>query len=340
MKVFKDLNDITDIEPTVVALGNFDGVHMGHQELIRRCAEAAKTAGVKSAVFTFSNHPRNLMRRIADGQNRTDDDRGVAKSTDSGDVTVKGGNEVKNIIYPDVKEHIMESLGVDYVFDIPFTDEVRTMSPEDFVNKLLISTFKMREAYCGFNYRFGFKGAGTPEMLAHMGIEQGFGVHVLSPVTIDGNVVSSTLIRQLIEEGRMEECAKYMGRTYSVEGEVVVGNRLGKTIGFPTSNLNIDLNMVSPPNGVYITTCEYGGKTYGSITNVGNKPTIGEFVRNIETHIFDFDKELYGKNIRVNFIKRVRPEIKFDSIDALKKQITEDCIAAKAFHRTKMSDFR
>lgn len=305
MKVFKDLDSIIDIEPTVVALGNFDGVHMGHQELIRRCVEAAKTAGIKSAVFTFSNHPRNVM----------------------------GGNTVKNIIYPDVKEHIMESLGVDYVFDIPFTDEVRTMTPEDFVNKLLVSTFKMREAYCGFNYRFGFKGAGTPEILAHMGIEQGFGVHVLSPVTIDGNVVSSTLIRQLIEEGRMEECTKYMGRTYSVEGEVVVGNRLGKSIGFPTSNLNIDLSMVSPPNGVYITTCEYGGKTYGSITNVGNKPTIGEFVRNIETHIFNFDKELYGKNIRVNFIKRVRPEFKFDSIDALKKQITEDCIAAKAFHR-------
>lgn len=305
MKVFKDLDSIIDIEPTVVALGNFDGVHMGHQELIRRCVEAAKTAGIKSAVFTFSNHPRNVM----------------------------GGNAVKNIIYPDVKEHIMESLGVDYVFDIPFTDEVRTMTPEDFVNKLLVSTFKMREAYCGFNYRFGFKGAGTPEILAHMGIEQGFGVHVLSPVIIDGNVVSSTLIRQLIEEGRMEECTKYMGRTYSVEGEVVVGNRLGKSIGFPTSNLNIDLNMVSPPNGVYITTCEYGGKTYGSITNVGNKPTIGEFVRNIETHIFNFDKELYGKNIRVNFIKRVRPEFKFDSIDTLKKQITEDCIAAKAFHR-------
>ncbi len=307
MKVYKSLEEIKDIEPTVIALGNFDGVHKGHQELIRRCTDAAKTAGIKSAVFTFSNHPRNVM---------------------------KLGAEVKNIIYSSDKEEIMEKLGIDYVFNIPFTDDIRTMEPERFVNELLISLFNMREAYCGFNYRFGFKGAGTPEILMHMGIEKGFGVHVLSPVTIDGNVVSSTFIRELIESGRVDECMKYMGRNYSVEGEVVVGNRLGKSIGFPTSNINIDQGMVSPPNGVYITTCEYAGKIYPSVTNVGNKPTIGEFVRNVETHIFNFDQELYGKNIRVSFIRKIRDEFKFDSIEALSKQITSDCITAKGYHRS------
>ncbi len=306
MKVYNSLEEIKDIEATVVALGNFDGVHKGHRELIRRCTEAAKTAGIKAAVFTFSNHPRNVM---------------------------KTGAEVKNIIYASDKAEIMRELGVDYLFNIPFTDEIRTMEPESFVNELLISKFNMREAYCGFNYRFGFKGAGTPEILMHMGIEKGFGVHVLSPVTIDGNVVSSTFIRNLIETGRVDECKKYMGRCYSVEGEVVFGNRLGKSIGFPTSNLNIDPGMVSPPNGVYITTCEYNGKVYPSVTNVGNKPTIGKFVRNVETHIFNFDEELYGKVIRVNFIEKIRDEFKFESVDALSKQITSDCITAKAYHR-------
>lgn len=308
MKVFNLLDEIKDIEPTVVALGNFDGVHAGHRELIRRAMQAAGDAGIKSAVFTFSNHPRNVM---------------------------SGGNEVKNIIYQDTKIEILEQLGVDYMFSIPFTDEIRTMSPEDFVNRILLDKFRMVEAYCGFNFKFGYKGAGDPEFLAKSAVEKGFGLHILQPYTIDGQVVSSTLIRGLIEEGDVAACQKYMGRFYAIEGEVVVGNRLGKRIGFPTSNLNIDEGMVSPPNGVYITQCFYNGQRYPSITNVGVKPTIGKYQKNVETHIFNFDKELYGKTIRVEFLEKVRPEKKFDSVEALSAQITEDCISARAYHRQK-----
>ena len=141
-------------------------------------------------------------------------------------------------------------------------------------------------------------------------------------VTVDGDVVSSTLIRGLIMAGEMDECSKFLGRNYDIGGEVVVGNRLGKRIGFPTSNIMIDESMVTPPNGVYITYCIYNGVRYPSVTNVGIKPTIGTFKKNMETHIFNFDKELYGKMIKVEFIKKTRDEVKFGGIEELSAPVS------------------
>ncbi len=308
MKIFNSLNEIYDIEPTVVALGNFDGVHKGHQQIIQRTVKSAEAAGLMSAVFTFSNHTRTLLKELP---------------------------AVKNILYPEEKAEIMEEMGIDYMFNIPFTHEILNMSPETFVEDILVDKFKIREAYCGFNYSFGYKAAGTPEVLMHEGLKHGFGIHVQEPYKIDGIVVSSTYIRKLIEEGRMEECARFMGRMYSIGGEVVVGNKLGRTIGFPTSNVMIDETMATPPNGVYITYCIYNGIRYPSVTNVGVKPTIGTYNKNVETHIFNFDSELYGKNIKVEFIKRTRAEKKFSGVEELSRQIQSDCIMAKAYHREK-----
>lgn len=308
MKIFNSLEVVNNIEPTVIALGNFDGVHRGHQEIINRTVKSAEAAGLKSAVFTFSNHTRTLLEKVP---------------------------TVKNINYPEEKAAIMEEMGVDYLFNIPFTPEILNMSPERFIDELLIDKFKIREAYCGFNYHFGHKAAGNPEILMREGMKKGFGIHVQEPFMIDDIVVSSTYIRQLIEEGRMEECAKFMGRLYSIGGEVVVGNKLGRTIGFPTSNIMIDETMASPSNGVYITYCTYNGVKYPSVTNVGVKPTIGTYNKNVETHIFNFNKELYGKDIKVEFIKKTRPEMKFGSVEELSSQIKNDCIAAKAYHREK-----
>lgn len=310
MKIFNSLGDVKNIEPTVIALGNFDGVHRGHQEIIGRTVKSAEAAGLKSAVFTFSNHTRTLLEKAP---------------------------TVKNINYPEEKAAIIREMGVDYMFNIPFTQQILKMKPEEFVDRLLIKKFRIREAYCGFNYHFGYKAAGNPEILMREGLKKGFGIHVQEPYKIDGIVVSSTYIRGLIEEGRMEECAKFMGRPYSIGGEVVVGNKLGRTIGFPTSNIMIDESMVSPPNGVYTTFCIYNGVRYPSITNVGVKPTIGVYSKNVETHIFNFDSELYGKNIKVEFIRKTRDEMKFDSVEALSAQIKSDCIRAKAYHREKGS---
>ena len=306
MIVFERLEDIIDIEPTVVALGNFDGIHKGHQEIITRTVKEAEAAGLKSAVFTFSNHTSSVLE-------------GVPK--------------VKNILYPEDKLRILEDMGVDYVFNVPFTKEILRMSPEEFIEEILVRTFNIREAYCGFNYSFGYKASGTPEVLMHEGLKHGFGIHVQEPYIIDGIVVSSTYIRQLIEEGRMEECTKFMGRMYSVSGEIIVGNKIGRTIGFPTCNTLVDDTMITPPNGVYITTCTIDGVTRSSVTNVGVKPTIGDYEKMIETHIFDFDEDVYGKQIRVDFIKHTRGEKKFSGIDELKKQIESDCIEARVWHR-------
>ena len=149
---------------------------------------------------------------------------------------------------------------------------------------------------------------------------------------IEDDVVSSSLIRTLIASGQVEKCETYLGRNYAIDGEVVVGNRLGRKLGFPTSNLVISPNMVTPPNGVYVTYCTYNGHRYPSVTNVGHKPTIGEYEKNVETHIFNFDKELYGKHISVEFLEKTRDEVKFDNIEELSEQILRDCRDARKYH--------
>ena len=222
---------------------------------------------------------------------------------------------------------------MDYLFSLEFNEIIQHLSAEEFIQKLLIGAFQMREAYCGFNYRFGYKAEGTPETLIKTGMRDGFGIHVLEPFKIDGNLVSSSFIRKLIAEGRVGECKKYMGRNYCVGGEVVVGNKIGRTIGFPTSNILIDEAMVTPAHGVYVTYCNYNGICYQGVTNVGVKPTIGDNKKNIETHIFNFSKDLYGKQIRVEFLERIRPEIKFGSVSALAQQIDKDCKEAERYHQ-------
>ena len=311
MIIFDSLQEIQGIEPTAVALGNFDGVHLGHQKLISNAVKCARDRGLKAAVFTFSNHPKDLLP------------------------TAK---KVKSILYKHEKEQIIESLGLDYLFNIPFTEEIMVMDPDRFIREILLDRFHMKAAFCGFNYRFGKNASGTPALLENAGKGYGFTVDEMEPFMIDGNIVSSSLIRTMIASGQVERCQKYMGRNYEIGGEVVVGNKLGRTLGFPTSNLVIDETMVTPPNGVYITYCDYNGVRYPSVTNVGHKPTIGEYEKNVETHIFDFDRELYGKKIVVEFLKKTRDEVKFDDIQDLSDQIVRDCREAKAFHEKLRSE--
>lgn len=306
MKIFNSIDDIINIEPTVVALGNFDGIHLGHQAIIRKAVYDAKGDGLKSAVFTFSNHPRNLL---------------------------KDKEKVKGILYTEDKLRIIEELGIDYVFNIPFTENIMSMEPVKFIDELLLKVMRAREIMCGFNYRFGKGAHGDVQLLISEGMKKNFGVHVAEAFKVDGHIVSSSLIRKKIAAGDMLACQKLLGRLYAIKGEVVVGNRLGKSIGFPTSNINIDDSMVSPPNGVYVTKCTYGHVAYNSITNVGEKPTIGKYEKNIETHIFDFDKELYGKEIKVEFLDKLRDERKFDDIEFLCNQIKKDCEDALAYHK-------
>lgn len=306
MKVFKKLDEIQNIDDTVTALGNFDGIHLGHQALIAETVRQAKAKDLKSAVFTFSNHPKNVISQT---------------------------NMVKNIIYADEKEAIFEAMGVDYLFSLDYTKEFGSMTPKEFAKRLLAEAFRARHVVCGFNYRYGYRAEGNPQTLIQQGCLLGFDVSVMDAVSIDGCVVSSTLIRGLIAQGEMEECSRYLGRNYAIGGTVIEGNHIGRTIGFPTCNITVDETMVVPANGVYVTNCKVGDRLYPAVTNVGAKPTIGMYQKNVETHLLDFQGDLYGRDIRVEFLKKLRDERKFENVEALAAEIHNNCDAAREYHK-------
>jgi riboflavin kinase/FMN adenylyltransferase len=305
MVCFEDLRDIQDIDETVVAMGNFDGMHAGHSELVRQAVAGGRRRGVKSAVFTFADHPKNVLA---------------------------GNRFIKNIQTPAEKADILADMGIEYLFSIPFTETIHHMPPAVFIEELLRKTFRMTEVYCGFNHHFGYRAAGSAALLREIGQRDGFAVHVLEPLMVDGNVISSSLIRALIAEGRVDVCPRYMGRNYFANGEVVQGNRIGRTIGFPTLNILMDETMVTPGHGVYITCVRLGAAAYPAITNVGIRPTIGDEKKCIETHLFDFSGDLYGKLIRVEFLKKIRDERKFENLAQLSRQIAADSKIARAYH--------
>ena len=287
------------------ALGNFDGVHKGHQALISRCVEIAREKGLEAVVFTFLNHPAN---------------------------EVAGRNIIKNIMTLKEKAEAIDALGVDALVSIPFVDSVRTSSPEAFARDILAGQLHAKHAVCGFNYSFGFKGAGRPEDLKAYGEKYGFDVTVIDEFDIDRRPVSSTLIRRRLAEGNVADYERLTGRRYAIQGKVIVGQKLGRKMGFPTVNLALNADMALPLNGVYITEIYVNNEKYHSVTNIGNKPSVGHFTKNAETHIFGFSGDLYGKDVRVEFMDMLRPEIKFASIEDLSAQIEKDCLAAKKAH--------
>lgn len=305
MIIFNSLEEIQNMEPVAVALGNFDGLHRGHIALIETAVEQAKTKGIRSAVFTFANHPRNVMA---------------------------GHTVVKSVNSEAEKIEQLEKAGIDYMFDLPFEDRIKNQSPEEFVKFLLLEKFNASTAICGFNFTYGFKAAGTAETLQAAGEAHGFDVIVIPSIVVDGEVVSSTLIRQCIADGDIEKASKLLGRRYTFRGEIVHGEQLGRLIGFPTCNIVVDDVMETPPNGVYITRSYINGNAYPSVTNVGNKPTVGSFAKNMETHIINFDQDVYGERIEVEFLKQVRPEMKFAGIDELKAQLAKDTQKAREYH--------
>jgi riboflavin kinase/FMN adenylyltransferase len=240
---------------------------------------------------------------------------------------------VKNIITFEEKAAILESMGVSYLFSFAFDQAMRTSTPEEFCRHLLSDSLKMKEGFCGFNYRFGYKAQGDPTLLKTIGEEAGYGVNVLPPVEIDGEIVSSTLIRSAVDAGDLGRYLRFTGRRYALYGHVIEGRRFGRTLGFPTINLALDLSMVLPPNGVYLTSTTVENRRYDSITNIGRKPSVGLFAKNAETHIFDFNRDIYGLDVRVELISLLREERTFASIEELTEQIGKDCRMAEALHQ-------
>ncbi|MGI6123255.1 MAG: bifunctional riboflavin kinase/FAD synthetase [Acetivibrionales bacterium] len=305
LRVITQIDNNTFKKHTGVGLGNFDGLHIGHMALINTLISECKLNDLQSVVYTFTKHPDTMLR----------------KALISPIITT---NEEKT--------KLLSSTALDTLCYKEFDEAFSQLSPLEFVENILINTLKIRLAVVGFNYRFGFMGKGDVEYLKKCGEKYGFRVIVIPPVKVNSEVVSSTLIREYIKKGKMERVFQLLGRHFSLYGTVIAGRHIGRTLGFPTANIMAHPKMVVPANGVYITKTKYGDKWISSITNVGIAPTLREgSAFSIETHMLDYDEDIYGKDIEVCFIHKLRDEKKNDSIEALKKQVNDDIKKAKEY---------
>lgn len=304
MEIYSSIPNLSE-KPiqTVVALGTFDGIHLGHKAIINKAITEAKRLNCLSIVLTFSNHPLSIL------------------SPHNSPLTITNQLE---------KEKIISSLGVDVLINMPFTEDFLKITPYDFI-KMVKSFLNPKKIVVGPNYSFGHKGAGNPELLRKLGLEFDFIAEIFPPILYDDHIVSSTLIRNLIIEGNVERANILLDRFFKITGNVTHGDKRGKQIGFPTANINIVEGLVMPMNGVYATKVKYDNLVYNAVTNIGVNPTFKGNNRRIEVHILDFDKNIYGQEIEVEFIGKIRSEIKFSSADELIKQIRKDLITAKRF---------
>lgn len=286
---------IVDYPGTVVALGNFDGLHVAHMKIIRNGIAEAKDEGLKSGVLLFEENTK----------------------------TVTQDRKIELITPNEAKLELLEREKPDFVYIRSFTEEFMKKSPEEFV-QLLVKNIKPKVVCVGYDYRFGHKAAGDVNTLSELGKKYGFRVVVTDKVTIDGIIVSSTYIRSLIKEGDMERAERFLGRRYCVEGRVVKGLQNGRKMGFPTANVEYSANMALPKTGVYAGITYVKGRRLKSVINVGKNLTFGAEKLTIESHILGFDEDIYGEYIRISFAKRMRSVFKFESVEELKNQISSD----------------
>jgi riboflavin kinase/FMN adenylyltransferase len=287
----------------VLALGNFDGVHRGHRKILDRLTRVAGERGVTSVVMTFDPHPPRVVRP----------------------------DKAPSLLMTKAQKlQAVSAAGVQGAAIVRFTTELSRWDPETFVRAVLVDWLRVSEVWVGANFLFGHDRAGNFSMLRVLGARYGFKAEKIDPVRYKDFVVSSTRIRRLIGEGRVDEAGALLGHQYFIDGTVIQGERRGQTIGFPTANLCTE-NELLPPDGVYATTITIEGVVLPSVTNIGVRPTVDDSGRrSIETHIFNFSRDLYGASVRVGFVQRLRDERAFDSVDALKAQIAADCGRARA----------
>lgn len=293
---------------TVIALGTFDGLHLGHTDVINTARNYAERSGLKLAVFTFSNHPLALIRPDL--------------------VPVR-------IISAEEKIKLLESFGVDYLINIPFTEGFAALSPDEFLERL--DCFNYRCLVVGENFTYGFLGSGKTETLERSGRKNGFDVIVRPLVKMNGNVVSSTGIRNLIQAGHIEYANRMLGRAYAITGKIVHGEQRGRKLGFPTANIELlHGEMAVPAPGVYAVTASIEGSIYEGMGNIGNNPTFNDVEHaRLEVNLFNCSGDLYGKTMSVQFHKYIRAEKKFSGVEELCRQIEEDKKAIKTYFLNK-----
>lgn len=305
MKVIHAAADLPGAPRRVcAAIGVFDGVHLGHQQVIRQTIADARHHEAVAVVITFDRHPNSVVAPQA----------------------------VPPAIYSlEQKLAAIASLGTDATLVIPFDREFSERSPESFIEELLAGFGGLRSLCVGREFTFGHRRRGNVALLERMGARHDFGVHGLAAVALDGQVVSSTRIRERIQAGDLDAAGQMLGRDYEMIGTVVKGNQLGRTLGFPTANLDVH-GLVTPPAGVWAVHAQVGGRQFRGVANLGFRPTVVEAAApglRLEVHLFDFNEVIYGAQLSVQFIERIRAEVRFDSVAALQSQIADDVSAAR-----------
>ena len=307
MKILHSIDDLAGLKgPIVLAAGTFDGLHLGHQALIRRAMEEAALVKGTAVVMTFDRHPASVVRP------------GLAPK-----ILTRNGEKIS----------LLEGLGVTTLLLLEFTTELASVPADEFIASLVTACLPLRMICVGSQWSFGKGGTGTIALLQQLGGEKGFSVTQIDPVEIDGKAISSTRIRNAIASGDLKEAASCLGRPYLLTGRVIKGAGLGVTIGFPTANLDVD-GMQLPPDGVYAVrvTVEREGLLHPGVANIGMRPTVdpSSAKRTVEVHLFDVTRDFVGKELSMEFVKFLRAEQKFSGLEELKDQIARDCTTARS----------
>ena len=289
------LHDLSENPNLSLALGYFDGVHLGHQAVIKNAVNYAKQNGGKSAVITFKDHPCCFFHGVCP----------------------------KYILTREYREKFIADLGVDYLYELDF-EKLAGLSAEEYLENILIKHFSPKSISTGFNHNFGHNKTGDVKFLEEESVKYNYKYFALPPQKYDGEVISSTKIRKLLSDGQIDTANKMLGRNFIIEGTVIKGRQIGRTIGFRTANILYPLELIDIPFGVYSVLVNYASQTYQGIANFGVRPTVNGQGALLEVHILDFERDIYGEVLEVKFIKMLRTERKFDSLDSLKQQISRD----------------
>ena len=305
LKIFHSIKSFSSNNQTIVTIGTFDGVHLGHQKILKQITKSAQELHCESLVLTFFPHPRMVLQK---------------------------DTEMKQLNSFNEKLELLDNLGIDNLVIHPFDKEFSRLTAEEFVKQVLVDVFRVKKVIIGYDHRFGRNRTATIDDLNSFGETYGFEVEQISAEQINEVSISSTKIRNAILEGNVEIAASYLGYNYPITGIVSKGNQLGRTIGYPTANIKIvDEHKLIPSNGVYVAKSIINGITIYGMMNIGLRPTVDGSTQTLEIHFFDFKKDIYNQEITVLLLKRMRSEQKFDSIDALKAQLNNDMIDAKNY---------
>lgn len=311
MKTYHHLSEFKKLDNAVATIGTFDGVHYGHQKIIKRLCELAKSTGGESVILTFFPHPRMII----DPENQ----------------------DLKLINTIDEKIKILSELGVDHLIITPFTRDFSNLSPTEYIKNILVDTIGIKQLIVGYDHRFGKDRKGGLQELEMLAKQFDYKIEEIAEQDVDDVGVSSTKIRKALLNGAVALAANYLGYNFSIHGRVIKGDKIGRTIGFPTANIFLEETYkLIPSDGIYAVTIDMGNESYKGMAYIGQRPTINGMTRNIEVNIFDFNKEIYGQYITMTFLEFLRHDVKFTGLETLKIQLHQDKLDTLAyFEKTK-----